>query len=180
VDVQILECNKIDMLPVDRTTRSFNKGFAANLAVSIQAEGLYNPIVVRPSPDKPGRYVLVQGRHRLYATFKVLKEQSIRATILEDMDEAEHKMALVAENIWRFDTSKIQRLKAIQIWHEHYAARHAKDGTTAAKAESSAKLADLGQNAAEPVKTLEDQTTTATEQTDTGTVANQNGAAAKQ
>ena len=52
------------------------------LAASIKAEGLYNPIVVRPNPDKPGRYILVQGRHRLFAVKKVLKEQSIRCTVL--------------------------------------------------------------------------------------------------
>src|SRR5208337_1848397 len=115
----------IDELPIDKETRSFKREFAMNLATSIKAEGLFNPIVVRPNPDKPGRYILVQGRHRLYAVKKVLKEQSIRCTILEDMDDAEHKMASIAENLWRFEPNKMQRLKITQQWHKCFAAKHA-------------------------------------------------------
>ena len=123
METQVVECKLIDVMPVDKEVRSFNKEFAVDLAASIRVEGMYNPIAIRPNPDKPGHYFLVQGRHRLYATFKVLKEQSIRCTILDEMDETEHKMAAIAENLWRFDTSKAQRLKAVGAWHEYYLAR---------------------------------------------------------
>ena len=105
---ELLDCTLIDMLPVDKTVRSFNKEFANNLAISLKEEGLYNPIAVRPNPEKSGRYILVQGRHRLYAWFRILKEQMIRATVLPVMDEQDAAMAAAAENIWRWEGKKAQ------------------------------------------------------------------------
>ena len=120
---EVIACDLIDTLPMDKTVRSFNKEFAHNLAISLKEEGLYNPIVVRPNPAKPGRYVLVQGRHRLFAWFRILKEQMIRATVLPAMDEPEAAMAAVAENIWRWDGGKTRHIKALKIWHDHFIAK---------------------------------------------------------
>jgi len=122
---ELIDCGLIDLLPVDKSTRVFNKEFAKTLAVSLKEEGLYNPIAVRPNPSKPGRYILVQGRHRLYSWFRILKEKMIRATVLPTMDEQEAAMASAAENIWRYDGGKPQKIKALKIWHDYYAAKHA-------------------------------------------------------
>lgn len=59
METRMIECSLIDEPRIDRSTRSFNKDFATNLAASIKAEGLYNAIVVRPNPGKPGRYLQV-------------------------------------------------------------------------------------------------------------------------
>ena len=121
---ETIACNLIDMPPLDTTVRSFNKEFAKQLSVSLREQGLFNPIAVRPNPAKPGRYLLVQGRHRWWAWFKILKEQMIRATILPDMDDEEAGIAAVAENFWRLNASKIQKIKQTKKWHDYYAKKH--------------------------------------------------------
>ena len=108
----------------NKELRTFSKKFARDLAQSIKAEGMYNPIVVRPNPEKPGRFLLVAGRSRLYAKKKVLKERFIECNVLHDMDEEDHKMAAITENLWRSEISKAQRLLSVQRWHEHYVAKH--------------------------------------------------------
>lgn len=115
-----IKCALIDEPPIDKTTRSFSREFAVNLAASIKAEGLFHPIVVRPHPDRPGRYLLVQGRHRLYAVKKVLKEPEIRATILEGLDDVGHKMASISENLWRLRSSGPERVAAVKKWRERF------------------------------------------------------------
>ena len=121
---EMIACDLIDMLPVDKTARSFSKEFAHNLAASLKEEGLYNPIAVRPNPEKPGRYILVQGRHRLYAWFRILKEQTIRTTVLPTMDKETAAMAAIAENLWRFEGRKAQRIKMMGLWHDYHSRRH--------------------------------------------------------
>jgi hypothetical protein len=124
VEVQLIECKLIDIPKNDADFRSFNKEFAVTLASSIKVEGLYNAIVIRPNPASPGRWILVQGRHRLYAVMKVLKEQFISANVMMDMDDEDANMAMIAENLWRNPLTKNQHLKAIKRWHEHYVKKH--------------------------------------------------------
>jgi ParB/RepB/Spo0J family partition protein len=125
MDVQLIECRLIDEAPRDKAIRSFKREFATNLADSIRVEGMLNPITVRPNPGKHGRYILVAGRHRLYAKQKILKERAIECNVLADMDQADHDMATLSENLWRQEISKAQRMLTLQKWHEYYSARHA-------------------------------------------------------
>jgi len=120
MNVQEIACELIDVPPLDRKLRSSSKELVKKIAQSIELEGLFNPIVVRPNPEKPGRFILVQDRHRLYAVQKVNKEQFIRATIMTDMDDEDHRMATLSENLWRADISKKQRMLYIQQWWEYY------------------------------------------------------------
>jgi len=124
MEVKLIECKLIDIPKNDAEYRSFNKEFAQTLASSIKVEGLYNAIVIRPHPTEPGRYLLVQGRHRHYAVSKVLKEQFIACNIMAEMDDQDAEMAMIAENLWRNPLTKNQHFKAIKKWHEHYVAKH--------------------------------------------------------
>jgi len=125
MESRLVEVKLIDVPKTNAELQSkFNKEFAVDLATSIKAEGLYNPIVVRPSAATPGRFILVQGRHRLYATSKVLKESVIRATVIVDMDDTDAEMAMISENLWRNPLSKTQHLKALRRWHEHFKTKH--------------------------------------------------------
>ena len=103
---------------------TFSKEFAKSLSQSIEMEGLHHPITLRPNPDKPGRYLLVAGRHRLNAVHKCLKRDVIEAKVIVDMDETDAEMATIAENLWRNPLKKAQHHLAIQKWHEHYAAEY--------------------------------------------------------
>lgn len=124
MDVQLIACNLVEFPKVDGDLRSFSREFAQNLAVSIKAEGMLNPIVVRPHPAKPGHYLGVAGKHRHYAVGKVLKEESIEAKVIADMDDTDAEMAMIAENLWRNPLTKNQHLKAIKRWWEHFAAKN--------------------------------------------------------
>lgn len=164
---QLLECKNIEVPAIDKNTRSFNKEFAVNLSQSIKAEGMFNPVLVRPNPNKPGFFFLVQGRHRLYAKKTVLKEQFIEAHVMADMDETEAEMAAIAENLWRMDVNKAQRIQCVQKWSEHFAARHEAEAA-AKKARDDARAAKKAERqaakaaaAADPTKQTEGPTTEA-------------------
>src|SRR4051812_21410764 len=101
MDVQILECSKIDKPRVEKKLRTFKKDFAQLLAESIRVEGMHQPILVRPHPTAPGRYIVVFGVHRLYAVSHILKEPMIEAKVCVDMDDTDAAMATLAENLWR-------------------------------------------------------------------------------
>ncbi|SIO37802.1 ParB/RepB/Spo0J family partition protein [Singulisphaera sp. GP187] len=120
MDAQIIECRLIDVPKAKPEDRTFSKEFAIKLADSIKIDGQLQPIVVRPNPNSPGRYILIAGRHRLYAKKNALKEQFINATIIADMDETEADMASITENLWRNPLSKAQHALAIKKWHDHW------------------------------------------------------------
>ena len=85
----------IDVSPYQPRTE-FDVDKLSLLADAIQASGLLNPILVRPSPTTPGRYELVGGERRWRAA-KILKWQEIDARI-KHLTDAEAQLAAVADN----------------------------------------------------------------------------------
>lgn len=124
MEVQIVECNKIDEIKTGKELRVFSRDFAIKLAESIKVDGLLQPIVVRPNPEQPGRFIRVAGKHRHAAVHKILKEQFIRATVLEDFDPKDHEMAMISENLWHNPLTKNQMTLSIKKWYEYFAAKH--------------------------------------------------------
>ena len=58
MDVQLIKCKLIqDCKTLEKGMRTLSKDFCAKLARSIKHQGLFNPIVVRPNPVAPGRYI---------------------------------------------------------------------------------------------------------------------------
>ena len=108
----------------NKELRTFKQEVRQNLAQSIKAEGMYNPIVVRPNPEKPGRFLLVAGEVRLYAKKKLLKERFIECNVLPTWTKMTMRWRVITENLWRSEISKAQRLLSVQRWHEHYVAKH--------------------------------------------------------
>jgi ParB/RepB/Spo0J family partition protein len=124
LDVQPIECKLIELPKTDAANRPLVKEFATELAASLRAEGMYTPIVVRPNPAKPGRFLLVQGRHRLYAWEKILKKTHIDSIVRIDMDETDARMAVAAENIWRRPLTKKQHALAVKDWYDCFGAKN--------------------------------------------------------
>jgi hypothetical protein len=150
--VLLLECRKIGAPKADKGIRSFNKEFAGNLAASIKVEGMYNPIVVRPDPEREGYYIIVQGKHRLYAVKIVLKEQFIAATVIPDMDEKDAKFAAITENLWQNPLTRGQQTLSVKKWFEHYQSKYAPPVVQAADGEATAdNLSAVGEAAAGPI-----------------------------
>lgn len=120
MDVKLIECRLIDVPKSNNELRTFSKEFAVNLSDSIKSEGMYNPVAVRPNPASPGRFLLVQGKHRLYAVKSVLKEQFINCTIIADMDDIDAEMAMIAENLWRNPLTRPQHAICLKKWFAHW------------------------------------------------------------
>ena len=121
--IQLIECDKIAFPKTGKRAQEVDVGVAQGIADSIRAERMYNPIVVRPHPDKPGHFVGVQGKHRLYAKARLLKERCIECSVFE-MDDEEAEMAGISENVFRLKLSQYEKTRAVKRWHEIFKAKH--------------------------------------------------------
>jgi ParB family chromosome partitioning protein len=88
--------------------RSFDERALAELADSIRARGLLQPIVVRALPG--GRYELLAGERRLRAA-RIAELQSIPALVRE-ADERDQLDVALAENMAREDLNPVDEARA--------------------------------------------------------------------
>ena len=86
--------------------RRFDKEQLAELAVSIRAKGLVQPILVRPQLGASNRYQLIAGERRWRAA-QLAQLHVIPAIIREMGDEEAHELALI-ENVQRADLSAVE------------------------------------------------------------------------
>ena len=88
--------------------RSFDEDKLAELADSIRARGVLQPIVVSPLPG--GRYELVAGERRLRAA-RMAELESVPA-VVRDADDWERLDLALAENMARQDLNAIEEARA--------------------------------------------------------------------
>ena len=91
-----------------RRLRVLRPDRVAEIAESMQANGLLQPIVLRTGEDNG--FWLVAGRHRFEAA-KLLKWDRIQATIYEGMDTDRAELAEIDENLIRAELSPIERAR---------------------------------------------------------------------
>ena len=98
----------------------------ADLAESIKAQGLVQPILVRPLPDRnPGesqRYEIIAGERRWRAA-QMAGMTEIPAVIRDVPDEAALAMALI-ENIQREDLNPLEEARALSRLIEEFGLTH--------------------------------------------------------
>lgn len=86
----------------------------AELAESIRARGLLEPLVVRPMPQKAGqktdRYELMAGHRRLRA-LKLNKAEGCTCTVIE-ADDGQARATLIVENLQREDLGPMEEAAA--------------------------------------------------------------------
>ena len=92
--------------------RRFDKAGLDELASSIRQKGIVQPILLRPTPDKPTRYQLVAGERRWRAA-QLAKIHQVPAIIRELNDAECYEIALI-ENIQRSDLSVIEESQGYQ------------------------------------------------------------------
>lgn len=102
------------------------------LALSIEANGLIQPISVRPVD---GKYEIVAGERRFRA-LRLLNAQTVPAIIMHINDAQMAEMALV-ENIQREDLSAIEEAKAFVLMLHHHALTQEKIAAKIGKSQSS-------------------------------------------
>jgi len=83
------------------------------LADSIQANGVVQPIMVRPSDEDEGRYVLILGERRLHASRKVGKTH-IPALVRRVSLQQAAEMTII-ENLQREDLSPLEQAEAFRV-----------------------------------------------------------------
>jgi ParB family chromosome partitioning protein len=117
------DSRELQMLPVDliqrgkyQPRRDMDPTALEELAQSIKAQGLMQPIVVRPVDD--GRYEIIAGERRWRATQQAGLDK-ISALVREIPDEAAIAMALI-ENIQREDLNPIDEAFALQRLQQEF------------------------------------------------------------
>jgi len=93
----------------------FTKDALAELIESIKAQGLIQPILLRPDKTK-GKYILVAGERRFHAS-KFLDTKKIPAYIREMTDEDAFDLQLT-ENIQRKDVHPMREGRAYKLLHD--------------------------------------------------------------
>jgi ParB family chromosome partitioning protein len=107
--VQEIAVSLIDPNPLQPRIE-FDPEELEELAASIRAQGLLQPITVRPAPG--GRYQIIAGERRLRAT-QDLGQVTIRAIVREVEDKQLLELALV-ENLMRSDLNEIEVAEALR------------------------------------------------------------------
>jgi len=109
------EGDAVEQIPLDlidenpyQTRRAFDPSALNELADSIKASGLAQPIVVRPGAN--GRYVLVLGERRCRAS-KLAGKTTVSAIVRRLGDEQAAEMTIV-ENLQRQDLNCLEQAQA--------------------------------------------------------------------
>ncbi len=92
------------------------------LADSIRAQGVVQPIVVRPLADKPGHFELIAGERRWRAS-QLAKLHEIPAVVRDVPDQAAMAMGLI-ENIQREELNPVEEATALQRLIEEFGLTH--------------------------------------------------------
>jgi hypothetical protein len=121
--------------------RAFDEAALAELAESIRARGLLQPIVVRGLPG--GRYELVAGERRLRAA-RMAELETIPAMV-RDADERDQLDMALAENMARVDLNPVEEARGPQrADRARRAERRARAGDSALQGPRRAPRAGLG------------------------------------
>jgi ParB family transcriptional regulator, chromosome partitioning protein len=86
------------------------------LADSIQANGVMQPIIVRPTEN--GRYILVLGERRCKASIKIGKA-TIPAIVRRVSDQQAAEMTVI-ENLQRLDLSCLEQARAFRVLSQQF------------------------------------------------------------
>lgn len=87
------------------------------LADSIRANGVLQPIVVRPAKEQ-GRYILILGERRLHASRKA--GRTLIPAIVRKVSEQQAAEMTIIENLQREDLSPLEQAKAFKVLSEHF------------------------------------------------------------
>ncbi len=87
--------------------KEFDEDALKELAESIKAHGLIQPIVLRPSPDKDGEYYIIAGERRFRAV-KLNGAKTIRAIVKKTLKPEEIGYVQMAENVKRANLSVVE------------------------------------------------------------------------
>jgi len=110
-----IELNKIEDNPY-QPRKEYDEEQLKNLAQSIKSNGLLQPIIVSPHPNKPNFFITVYGHRRIRA-IKMNEEQKIKA-IVRHLTQSDMQVQALIENIQREDLSIFEEALAYKALHD--------------------------------------------------------------
>jgi ParB family chromosome partitioning protein len=114
--------------------KTFSEDELAELAQSIEENGLLQPLLLRPAPQDPGKYELVAGERRLRAVRK-LGWKAVPAITREVDDDTLLVLALV-ENLQREALNPLEEAEGYQVLMDKHGLSHAGIGRSVGKSRS--------------------------------------------
>ncbi|MCZ6691490.1 MAG: ParB/RepB/Spo0J family partition protein [Planctomycetota bacterium] len=132
-EAQLIDVKSIGPNP-QQPRKAFSDDELAELAQSIEENGLLQPILLRPAPKAPGKYELVAGERRLRAV-RMLGWKAVPAVTREVDDDTLLVLALV-ENLQREALNPMEEAEGYQILMDRYGLSHAGIGRSVGKSRS--------------------------------------------
>lgn len=116
-DIAVSDTNKV----FSRDASDFTLESLRELVDSIREKGLVQPVLLRPDPKKPGKFILVAGERRYHASKFVHAENKDRAAIpayIRHLSEDEAFDLQLTENIQRKDVHPMREARAYKFLQE--------------------------------------------------------------
>jgi ParB family chromosome partitioning protein len=145
----------VDMLPGTYQPRTrMDEGALYELAESIKAQGILQPILVRQLQDgiNQGKYEIIAGERRFRAA-KLAGLDSVPVLVRDVTNEAAAAMALI-ENIQREDLNPLEEAQGLQRLVKEFGLTHEQAAQAVGRSRSAASNLLRLLNLADPVQTM--------------------------
>ncbi|QMU22527.1 ParB/RepB/Spo0J family partition protein [Gordonia rubripertincta] len=110
--IEQVELKPSQLVPHAKNIRA-DVGDVSDLADSVRAKGVLQPLVVVPNGE-PDRYVIIAG-HRRHAAAKAAQVETVPCVIRHDLtDEADQIAVMMVENGQRTDLTAVEEAKGVQ------------------------------------------------------------------
>ncbi len=129
-----------------------DEGALHELADSIRAQGVMQPILVRPIEGEPGQYEIIAGERRFRAAGIAGLDQ-IPVLVRHVADEHAAAMALI-ENIQREDLNPLEEAQGVRRLLDEFGLTHEQAATAIGRSRSATTNLLRLMNLAEPVQTM--------------------------
>ena len=129
-----------------------DEGALNDLAESIRAQGIMQPILVRPLDDEPGQYEIIAGERRFRAA-RIAGLESVPVLVRPVADENAAAMALI-ENIQREDLNPLEEAHGVRRLLDEFGLTHEQAATAIGRSRSATTNLLRLLNLAEPVQTM--------------------------
>lgn len=129
-----------------------DEGALNDLADSIRAQGIMQPILVRPVETEPGQYEIIAGERRFRAA-QIAGLDEVPVLVRQVADENAAAMALI-ENIQREDLNPLEEAHGVRRLLDEFGLTHEQAATAIGRSRSATTNLLRLLNLADPVQTM--------------------------
>ncbi len=147
----VLPISKLQAGKYQPRTR-MDEGALAELAESIRAQGIMQPILVRPIDSSKGKYEIIAGERRFRAA-QLAGLNEVPVLVREVADEHAAAMALI-ENIQREDLNPLEEAQGVKRLLDEFGLTHEQAATAIGRSRSATSNLLRLLNLAAPIQTM--------------------------